>query len=404
MQNRVRGEKRLRAKDIAALPPGVHEDGGGLRLVVEPPKDKKPGPRRWVLRVTIAGKRHNRGLGPYPLVNLDKARDAAADIRRAAREGRDLITERRGEQARSVTFRQAHETMFEIRRQSMTSEKHAEQWLSTMDRYVFPRIGHLLVSDIKHADVLAVLKPVWFELPQTGSRLLQRMEAVFQSAILRGQRERASPCLGVTQELGRHNQEVQHFRALPYAEVPAILPKLRTCNSSPAVKLAFEWLILTATRSKEARGARWDEISERLALWTIPKERMKGRREHVVPLSARCLEILEEARAFRSPLLFPSPQTGEALADMTLVWVLRDMALKDRATVHGFRSSFRDWATEVDKTREVVAEAALAHAVKDKTEAAYRRAEYLDERRGLMERWSVFCGLSRTNRLARPLA
>lgn len=123
-------------------------------------------------------------------------------------------------------------------------------------------------------------------------------------------------------------------------------------------------------------------------------ERMKGRREHVVPLSARCLEILEEARAFNSALLFPSPQTGEALADMTLVWVLRDMALKDRATVHGFRSSFRDWATEVDKVREVVAEAALAHAVKDKTEAAYRRAEYLDERCGLMERWSVFCGQS----------
>ena len=180
MQNRVRAEKRLRAKDIAALPPGVHEDGGGLRLVVEPPRGKLPGPRRWVLRVTIAGKRHNRGLGPYPLVHLDKARDAAGEIRRAAREGRDLITERRGVQARSVTFRQAHETMFEIRRKAITSDKHVKQWLSAMERYVFPRIGHLLVSDIKHADVLAVLKPVWFEMPQTGRNLLQRMEAVFK--------------------------------------------------------------------------------------------------------------------------------------------------------------------------------------------------------------------------------
>jgi Phage integrase central domain/Arm DNA-binding domain len=180
MQNRVRGEKRLRAKDITALPPGVHEDGGGLRLVVEPPRGKKPGARRWVLRVTIAGKRHNRGLGPYPLVHLEQARDTAADVRRAAREGRDLITERRGVQARSVTFRQAHETMFSIRRQSMTSEKHAENWLSAMERYVFPRIGQRPVSDITHADILAVLRPVWFDMPQTGSRLLQRMEAVFQ--------------------------------------------------------------------------------------------------------------------------------------------------------------------------------------------------------------------------------
>jgi integrase len=381
MQNRVRGEKRLRAKEVAALPPGVHEDGGGLRLVVEPPRGKKPGARRWVLRVTIAGKRHNRGLGPYPLVSLDQARNEAGDVRRAAREGRDLLTERRAAQARSVTFRQAHETMF-------ASEKHVEQWLSTMDRYVFPRIGNILVSDVKHSDIIAILKPVWFEKPQTASRLMQRMELVFKSAIRHGHREKASPCDGVAEELGRRNHAVQHFRALPYEEVAAFLPKLRTCSSSPAVRLAFEWLILTATRSGEARGARWHEIDEADATWTISKERMKGRRDHVVPLSKRCLEIVKEARALHSgsPLLFPSPQTGEPLADMTLVWVLRDLAMKDQATVHGFRSTFRDWATEVDKVREVVAEAALAHAVKDKTEAAYRRAAYLDERRGLMER------------------
>jgi hypothetical protein len=232
----------------------VHEDGGGLRLVVEPPREKKCGPRRWVLRVTIAGRRHNRGLGPYPLVNLDKARDGAAEIRRAAREGRDLITERRGVQARSVTFRQAHETMFETRRQAMTSEKHVEQWLSTMERYVFPRIGNRLVSDIKHADILAILKPVWFDKPQTGSRLLQRMEAVFKSAIRMGSVRTPLPSDGVAEELGRQNHDVQHFRALPYAEVASFLPKLRICNSSPAVKLAFEWLILP--RARRRPGAR----------------------------------------------------------------------------------------------------------------------------------------------------
>jgi integrase len=394
MHNRVRGEKRPRANDIAALPPGVHEDGGGLRLVVEPPRGKKPGPRRWVLRVTIAGKRHNRGLGPYPLVNLDRARDAAGDIRRAAREGRDLITERRGAQARSVTFRQAHETMFAIRRQSLTSEHHIEHWLSTMENYVFPRIGHLLVSDIKHADILDVLNPVWFNRPQTASRVLQRMEAVFKSAIRHGHREKASPCDGAAAELGRQNHEVKHLRALPYAEVAAVLPKVRICNSSPTVKLAFEWLILTATRSGETRGARWDEVNERLALWTIPKERMKGRREHIVPLSARCLEILEEARAIepKSSLLFPSHQTGEALADVTLVSVLRNLGLKDRATVHGFRSSFRDWAAEQTSVPRAVCEAALAHRLKDRTEAAYHRTDLFNRRRDLMAQWAAFVG------------
>jgi integrase len=306
MQSRVREEKRLRAKDVAALPPGVHEDGGGLRLVVEPPRGKKPGPRRWVLRVTIAGRRHNRGLGPYPLVHLDQARDAAAEIRRAARAGRDLITERRSVQARSVTFRQAFETVFEVRRKAMTSEGHIEQWQSTMNRYVFPRIGDQLVSDIGHADILDVLKPIWFEMPQTGSRLLQRMETVFKSAIRHGHREKASPCAGVVEELGRPNHEVEHFLALPYAEVPAFLETIRICNSNPTTRLALEWLILSATRSNETRGACWSEVHEVSATWIIPKERMKGRREHQVPQSERCLEILKEARAINpdSPLLF----------------------------------------------------------------------------------------------------
>lgn len=345
MRHRVRGEKRLKAKDIASLPSGVHEDGGGQRLVVEPPRGKKPGPRRWVLRVTIVGKRHNRGLGPYPLVNLDRARDAAGDIRRAAREGRGLIAEQRGAQARSVTFRQAHETMFEIRRKAITSEKHVKQWMSAMERYVFSSIGNQLVSVIKHADILATLKPVWFDKPQLGRAVLQRVEAVFQSAIRHGQRENPSPCSGVIAELGRQNHEVEHFRALPYAEVSSFLKKLRISNSGKATKLALEWLILTATRSKEARGARWDEIDERHALWSIPKERMKGRREHVVPLSARCLEILKEARTLESSngLVFPSPQTGEVMSENTLGWVLLGLGMKDRATVHGLRSSFRDW-------------------------------------------------------------
>jgi integrase len=249
------------------------------------------------------------------------------------------------------------------------------------------------VSDVTHADILEVLEPIWYEKPETAKRVLQRIEAVFKSAILRGQRDKASPCNGVAQELGVRHRDVEHHRALPYAEVPAFIKRLHACPSEPATKLAFEWLVLTATRSGETRGALWSEIDEAKALWTIPKQRMKANVEHVVPLSRRCLEVAKQARALNplSDLLFPGSRTGKELSDMTLTKLLRDNGLADRATAHGFRSSFRDWCTEVDHTREVVSEAALAHQVGDKTEAAYRRSTYLDERRQLMQRWADFC-------------
>ena len=298
--------------------------------------------------------------------------------------------------AKSASFRQAFDTFFDLRKQSLSNGKHLKQWPATMEAYVFPRIGDRLVSDITHADILAILEPIWFEKPETAKRVLQRLEAVFKSAILRGQREKASPCIGVAQELGSDHRDVRHHRALPYAEVPAFIQTLRSCRSNPITKLAFEWLILTATRSSETRSAMRKEVDETTALWVIPKERMKGRRkdrrEHVVPLSARCLQIVQEARTLNpdSELLFPGPYTGVQLSDMTLTKVLRDLKLADRATAHGFRSSFRDWATEAYRVREVVAEAALAHGVRDKAEAAYRRATYLDERRKLMNGWADF--------------
>jgi integrase len=394
VRRRVRAEKRLKAKDLSKLTPGTHEDGGGLRLWVEPDKDDgTPGARRWQLRVTINGRRHNRGLGPYPLVSLDAARDQAGDIRRAARTGRDLIAEEEAQRARSVSFKKAFESMFELRKKHLSNAKHLAQWTSTMETYVFPTIGAKSVSDVTHADILAILEPIWFEKAETAKRVLQRLELVFRSAILRGQREKASPCIGIAEELGVKHLEVEHHRALPYANVPAWIQTLRESPCQEVTKLAFEWLILTATRSGETRGATWDEIDSKAALWTIPKERMKGRREHVVPLSKRCLEILNEARALNpsSDLLFPGPRTGEELSDMALTKVLRDRGFADVATAHGFRSSFRDWATESAKVREVVAEAALAHTVRDKTEAAYRRAAYLDERKALMRRWARYC-------------
>ena len=381
MKNRVRAERRLRAKDIARLRPGVHEDGGGLRLVVEP-----TGSRRWVLRVTIAGKRHSRGLGPYPVVTLDAAREQAIDVRRAARNGQDLT---RQATASKVTFREAAEAYYELRKPNLTNAKHIAQWPATMRSYVFPRLGDRPVSSITHAEVLGALKPIWHTRPATAKRVLSRVNAVFESAILLGQREKASPTIGVAQQLGVKRREVVHHKAVPHSEVAAFIAMLRACGSDPMTRVAFEFLILTATRSGETRGAMKAEIQGQL--WVIPATRMgKSRQEHRVPLSDRCLVIVEEARflAPDNPLLFPG-RTGKPLSDMAFLMLLRDNGVD--ATAHGFRTSFRTWATEVDKCREVVAEAALAHKVRDRVEGAYRRSTYVEERVGLMQRWASYC-------------
>ena len=376
---RVRAERRLRTKDIATLAPGIHEDGGGLRLVVEP-----GGSRHWVQRLTVAGKRHSRGLGSYPVVTLEDARDQGLDLRRVVRNGS------LPQPTKVVTFRQAFTAHFEVRRQSLTP-KHIRQWLTTMETYVFPHIGDTPVGAVTHSHVLEVLKDLWFEKPETARRVLQRMDAAFKAAILRGWRKGASPTLGVSQELGTRRPDVEHLRALPYRELPTFIRSLRACGAEPLTKLALEFLVLTATRGVETRGARWEEINETAALWTIPGPRMKLRKEHTVPLSARCVAILGEAKVFGagSPLIFPSARSGKALSEMVFVGVLRKNGWADRATPHGFRSSFRDWCSETGE-REVVAEAALAHVVRG-VEGAYRRSTLIQERRGLMQRWSNHC-------------
>ena len=311
--------------------------------------------------------------------------------------GRDPAGERRADAARSVTFKQAFDAYFEIKRKSLSNAKHLAQWPSTMETYVYPRLANRPVAEILSGEVLAVLEPIWHAKPETAKRVLQRMQAVFDSAILRNWRERASPCIGVAQALGgTAHRMVQHHAALPYDQVPAFLRELCHSHAQPETRLAFEWLILTATRSGETRHATWSEVDATHGLWIIPSRRMKGsgpqRRDHHVPLSGRCLEILAEARTLKpgGDLLFPSQRTGRPLSDMTFTKLLRDLGYGGHATAHGFRSSFRDWATEMEKVREVVAEAALAHAVRDKTEAAYRRTTYLEERRTLMERWAAY--------------
>jgi integrase len=398
---------RLTDASVKAAGVGLHPDGDGLYLQVTAGKDG--GKRRsWLFRFRVPGddkRQRYMGLGG---VSLAEAREAAAAARALLRDGQDPIAARDAERARARTetealaaaaaakrtFAQVFETFFETKAKSLSNQRHAKQWRSTLATYASAMMDRP-IADIGPDEVLGVLRPIWFEKPETAKRVLQRMRSVFASAIVRRLRTAANPCEGVAQELGTKHRRVEHHRALPYAELPEFVARLQVTNSWPATKLAFEWLILTATRSGETRLARWAEVDEATATWTIPEERMKARKAHIVPLPPRCLAILQALRAVYpsapGDLLFPNMKAGRPLSDMTLTKVLRDMLLADRATAHGFRSSFRDWASEVARAREVVAEAALAHTVSDKTEASYRRATYFEERKALIAAWATFC-------------
>ena len=370
---------------------GVHKDGGGLRLIVT-----ANGTKRWELWTSIKGRKRELGLGVFPEVSLKDARDEADKIRRAARDGFDLRMERHNEEARALTFRQAFEAYFCVKSKQLSNAKHLKQWPRTMETYVFPRIrrrpgcgGHSRPTSS------AALSPIWFDKPETGKRVLQRIEAVFKSAILRGSREKASPCVGVAAELGTRHRDVEHHAALPWQEVPALVAMLQQPSRKgwPTTRLAFEFLILTATRSNEAREAAWSEFDLDNAVWVIPKERMKSRKAHSVPLSDRCLEILRQARALNpdSQLVFEGTKSGRPLSDMTFTKLLRDAGLGERATAHGFRSAFKNWCSEAAKVRDEVSEAALAHTIKDRVKAAYLRTDFFEDRKSLMQAWSTYC-------------
>lgn len=394
-------QHKLSAVRVKALKaPGKYEDGGGLRLVVGP-----SGGKNWVVRVTVSGRRLERGLGTYPDISLDAARDAAAKARKAAEVNLDIKAEERREALAAMTFREMFKITLAQREKQLSNAKHLKQWTSTMETYVFPVIGNTPVADVTTAQVLKVLTPIWFAKPETAKRISQRMEAVFKSAIVRGARRTASPSIGVAEELGIKHRVISHHASMPWQEVPQFIVRLR--NSGPrrfqVTSLALEFLILTATRSGETRGALWSEIDLDRATWVIPPERMKAREEHRIPLSARALEILSELRVMfpRSQLVFPS-KGGVPLSDMTLTKVLRDEEVA--ATPHGFRSSFKVWSSERAKVPHEVSEAALAHSFGTKVVAAYLRTDFLDERRPLMTAWADYClGALRTDASAADL-
>ena len=378
-----RVEKALSAAFVRTVTaPGKYTDGHGLFLKVD-----TSGAKRWVQRIMIRGKRTEIGMGSASLVTLAEAREAALQNRKLARAGGDPLQSKRTAEA-LLTFEEASRKVHKIHEPTWRNKKHAAQFISTLETYTFPRIGKLKVSEVTTADVLAVLQPIWLEKPETARRVRQRIGTVMKWAVANGWRQ-DNPADAIAQALPKQDKTQAHRKALPYDKVPEFLDALKASDAGDASKLALELVILTASRSGEVRLAEWSEIDLDQAIWTRPAHRMKAKKEHRVPLSPRALEVLIQARKLGSGdgLVFPGTKLGKPLSDMTLSKLTK--ALGYNVDVHGFRTSFKTWTQERTNTPRDVSEAALAHTVKDKAEAAYARSDFFDKRRTLMERWEI---------------
>lgn len=370
------------ARVAKATKAGMYADGGGLYLNVA-----ETGAKSWIWRGVVRGRRRELGLGPVKDYTLAEAREKAREYRKAAREGRDPKAERDAAKRRRLTFQEAAARHWREAVEPSKAPKLAALWKSTLDAYAVPKIGAVPVADVAPEDVLSALQPIWLAKPETARRVLSRMRAVFDWSIVAGLRTDANPAASVRAALPRQTDRAGHFAALPYAELPALMKRLEAAPGMGALALRFT--ILTAARSGETRGAVWSEIDQDGATWTIPAERMKMKAGHRVPLSAPVLAILEAVRDLLGALVFPSTKPDRPLSDMTLAAVLKRLEVP--VTVHGFRSTFRDWAEERTDYPHEVKEAALAHKVSNAVERAYRRTDLFDRRRALMNEWAAFC-------------
>jgi integrase len=393
-------------------------DGGGLYLQVAAGNTKS-----WLFRYTLRGKAREMGLGPAgeksPAVPLAKARLMAAENREVLRGGRDPLVERTAaraarSRAQAVaaerTFRAAAVALVDSKRSGWRNVKHAAQWIATLEAHAFPVIGGLPVSEVGTDEVLRVLRPIWERIPETASRLRQRIEAVLDAARVKGWRTGENPArwkghLGGELPQPRKVKRVQHRPALDWRDIGAFMAILSERKGISALALRF--VILTAARTGEVRGMRWREVDLDARVWTVPPDRMKAARLHRVALSPAAVKVLDEVRPLMrssADLVFPSVRKNVALSDMALSEVVRRMNdtiegapprwrdAEGRAVVpHGFRSSFRDWAGETRPEGREVVEAALAHTIKDKAEAAYARSDLLEKRRPLMDAWAGQC-------------
>jgi integrase len=379
--------------------PGVYGDGDGLYLQV-----RDANRRTWIYRYTLNGKARWMGLGSFADVSLAEAREAAADARKQLRQGRDPIEARRAQTAQagasaSKTFADVTDAYIAAHEPSWRNPKHRQQWRNTLTTYVLPIIGKMPVAMIETEHVMQVLEPIWRTKPETASRVRGRIEAVLDYAKARGWRTAENSArwrghmanlLPRTSKLAR----VQHHAALPWQQISSFVTAVLKQDGVAALALRFE--ILTVARTDEVLRARWREIDMSAGLWIVPATRMKAAREHRVPLSMGATEVLSNALTLRTTndpdeFVFPGAKSDKPLSSMAMLMLLRRMGRGD-LTVHGFRSTFRDWCAEDASYAGDLAEMALAHTLRDKTEAAYRRGDMLQKRRQMMEDWAAFCG------------
>lgn len=392
---------RLKAIEVERLAKrrGMHHDGAGLYLFSDGKAQCS-----WLFRYMLNRRAHAMGLGPYPEVTLARAREKVAKARRLIKaEGRDPIEEREAELARArleaakaMSFKQCAEEYIASHKAGWRHEKHGKLWTNTLATYAYPAMGETPVAEVDTALVMNVLKPIWTTKPETAARVRQRMESILDYAKVYGYRLGENPARwrGHLKHLLPEPstvRAVKNFAALPYKEQPAFMTALREEGGVSA--RALEFTILTAARTGEAIGARWPEINLTDKLWTIPGARMKAKKEHRVPLSDRAVAVLKalsNLRVDKDGFIFAAMKPGKPISNMAMLKLLERMG-RDEITVHGFRSTFRDWAAEQTNFPNHVMEMALAHSITEKVEAAYRRGDLFDKRRELMDAWAEYC-------------
>ncbi|MDR5771223.1 MULTISPECIES: phage integrase central domain-containing protein [unclassified Caballeronia] len=377
--------------------PGYYADGGGLYLQIS-----KSGSRSWIFRFSLAKRSREMGLGALATVSLAEARGLASECRKMLAEGRDPIEVRNAHRERaaleetdSLTFKKAATDYIENNRASWKNAKHAQQWTNTLQTYAFPIIGKI---DVRHVDtsmVVRVLQPIWAEKTETASRVRGRIECVLDYAKAIGKRAGENPArwrghLDKVFPAEGKVHKIRHHPALPYAELPAFMRELRQREGVSARVL--ELTILTCARTTEALDLQPEELQLRNRLWIVPPARMKAKREHRVPMCDRAIELVQAAldQPREGKYLFPGEKKGRPLSNMAMLNLLERMGYPD-ITVHGFRSTFRDWVADCTEYPDSIADMALAHVVADKTDAAYRRGDMLERRRRLMDEWAKFC-------------
>ncbi len=378
---------KLTKKLVENLGAGRHGDGAGLYLVVDP-----SGARRWIVRVTVKDQKNRKGaplrtdfgLGGADIVTINQARERALEYRRMAKTG---LNPRFNAQRDIPTFEEISRQVHIDRMPTWKNPKHGQQWLNTLRDYAFPKIGRMPIDSIGQPEVLMCLSPIWTDKHETARRLSQRIKTVLDVAKSKGFRSGENPVTAIkdAQVLPRVKAKPQHHDAMPWRDVPAFFAELNGRSATAAKALQFT--ILTASRTSEVLDMTWPEVDFDARLWKVPAARMKSGKEHRVPLTGEMLAILEPLKAMASVYVFEGQKRHKPLSNMSMLMLLRRMG-SDNVTVHGFRSSFRDWAAEVANAPRELAEAALAHQVGSDVERAYARSDLLERRRKLMEWWS----------------